>query len=941
MPTTFHHDAPENHPAVKGAFAASTSAERIVRLQEWLTTQPSLEHMADVYKDMAARDKGAAKLIKEQLEEHKRLKNQQAVSEHWAQKAQHLLALPKFNLADGLAWPRDAAKAGAALSKEPLSSLKAQLADRVRAVEDLQNGTQVQREAAVLIAQRIETLSVKPWTEAQAALEPLEADVLHWRAQAEQLTNDAHWSSVDLKFPPLLEASGSQLQAVWEAFAAAVAVAVKAAADPTAPLPAVPLWAEALRVQRGLLASDGTHPDHAPTSKLEAQAKQQQAREHACALVQAAIRPLEEAFAQGHSKIVAKAALDLRNLLKTHVRYLDPALEAAAHAALTAAGELQDWQRWRADQIREELLAKAEKLRDHPLGGRKQQEALRHLREHWKLSDQGGTPNQALWRRFDDACNQAHLVVEAWIESVKEQIEAHKTVRLALVAEVLAWAETHKDNTDWKHHVRSLNHFVEQWHQAGPLHEKALAQVHLDWKAALAVADGPLVAARQASLARRQALIADATALSALVPLPTDAIKSLQQRWQHEAQSVPLERHQEQKLWDAFRHPIDAAFQRKQREREQAQATLSQHETAVVQAAQALDAACASGDADSIHAAAQALQAVLRGQAPAQPAPSAATPVPQTAVAATHAQEKPAQELDLKAQVATKNEADGAVQDHQAEQTAAQVAVVVPPTEAPSAPDTPEVSETPATEETQEATASSPHPQPAAKPAAKPVVAVRGDDRPGMKKAEPPKPTGRGGKFSDRPHAADARTSRSVGAPHDRRGAHSHASEKAHEPALPRLSDAAFRAQRAAFDHANVALKKISLQAHDAVLARLLAAWEQRDATQVPSLQQLGKQATQAAHQAWLDALKKPAIDNPAGQAALQNLLLRLEIAAQVQVAPEHQAALRMLQLQLLTQRKAPAPLETWRQDVAQVLAGPFDAALARRLHNVLGVLLF
>ena len=68
-----------------------------------------------------------------------------------------------------MAWQRDAAKAGAPLSREPLATLKAQLADRVKGIEDLQHRVQVQREAAVLLAQRIEVLSTKSWRDAQAA----------------------------------------------------------------------------------------------------------------------------------------------------------------------------------------------------------------------------------------------------------------------------------------------------------------------------------------------------------------------------------------------------------------------------------------------------------------------------------------------------------------------------------------------------------------------------------------------------------------------------------------------------------------------------------------------------------------------------------------------------------------------------------------------------
>jgi ATP-dependent RNA helicase SUPV3L1/SUV3 len=39
---------------------------------------------------------------------------------------------------------------------------------------------------------------------------------------------------------------------------------------------------------------------------------------------------------------------------------------------------------------------------------------------------------------------------------------------------------------------------------------------------------------------------------------------------------VPLDRRHEQKLWDAFRKPIDDAFERKTQERQKAEAALSE-----------------------------------------------------------------------------------------------------------------------------------------------------------------------------------------------------------------------------------------------------------------------------------------------------------------------------------------------------------------------------
>ena len=63
-------------------------------------------------------------------------------------------------------------------------------------------------------------------------------------------------------------------------------------------------------------------------------------------------------------------------------------------------------------------------------------------------------------------------------------------------------------------------------------------------------------------------------------------------------------------------------------------------------------------------------------------------------------------------------------------------------------------------------------------------------------------------------------------------------------------------------------------------------------------------------------------------------------MAAEVPTPAEHISARRMMQLQLLNKRNAPAPVETWGEDTAKVLAANFDAASARRVQTVLKVLL-
>ena len=902
-----------------GAFTAATSGDRATRLRDWLASAPALEPLQEVYREMSTRDKGAAKVLKDRIDELKRSREQDTLIAQWAARGEELLAGSRMNIADAMAWQRDAAKAGAPLSREPLAGLKIRLADVVRRVEDLQHQVMVQREAAVLLAQRVEVQSTKPLQEARASRQALQADVQAWAGQAGQLMQDSAWASVDLRFPPQLDASRSQLQAVWEGFDAALQMAELATQQADAPLPSVPVWADEIRALRGeapaqtvAQAAAGAMPAPARAAKPKMDPAERQAlREQATQAVLQELEALEKEVAEGHGKASSGAANALRAALKTHGRHLDPALDARVHQALTSAGELEGWQRWRADQLRQELLAKAEALlgadKQPTLGGRKMQEALHQLREAWKQTDQGGLPNHALWKKFDAACTEAYKTVQAWLGQRKQESAAQKSQRLQLIEEVKAWTEAHAQSSDWRAQVRDIHQFSERWRGAGHLSEKAYAEMQPQWKAAIHAAAGRLEAAQKESTQRRHALIEEAKALGAAPQLRIDAVKALQQRWQQEAQAVPLDRKTEQKLWEVFRKPIDEAFERKGSARTQVQGQLSARDKAVLDASKALDAANASGDATQIRAAMAALDAALKAQATPAEAPAAS---PASAPVA----QAPA---EAAAEAVAEAAAEGAESAPAAAPAEASVEGAAEEAAAPEA----------------EAAPAAPAPKPA-----RPVVAVRGDDRPGQKKTEPQtgKPSRReggrdggrdGGRFSDR----NDRGPRSGG---DRFGGRDGRIDERREDRGPRLGDAAFRAQREARERAEMALRKLAAQAHGETLTHLLSAWKDRSGEALPSAQDLGKGVNASTRQAWVQALGQPA------QAAATPALLRLEMAAEVPTPAEHLAERRALQLQLLTRRNEPGPAETWGQDVARVLATAHDEATARRLQNVLKNLL-
>ena len=809
---------------------------------------------------MSHRDKGAAKVLRDSIDEKRRNIEQEALAHSWAEKGAALRDAPRINIADAMAWQRDAAKAGAPLSREPLAGLKTALADRVKAIEDLQHQSQVQREAAVLLAQRIEVLSTKPWQDAQSQREALQADLDRWHAQAKRLTDDAQWSSMDAKFPPALQTSAQQLQAVWLAFGDALQLTEAAAADPQAPLPAVPAWAEQIRQVRN------PSQTQAPVQTVESS-------------LNAPIAPATGVASEATRKVKPMGDKVLIDQQRLELAMQAEALFKPASTKTKEKAPPKDEEVPSAttDDLSVEAVEEIELV--PAMGGRKMQETLRNLREEWKKVDKQAAPNPALWKRFDAACNKAHVVVDAWLKEARAQTAANKAQRLALIEELKTWAAEHAQGPDWKGVARQLHQFAQRWRESGHLSEKMFAELQPQWKAAIHAAHEPLEAVQKASLERRNALIAEAQALGAAPTLRIDAVKALQQRWQEEAHAVVLDRRLEQKLWDAFRKPIDEAFARKSTVREQAQAALTPIDKAVMEASKAVESAVAKGDASAIRAAMQNLEKVSRGELPTtEPSP-----------------------------MSLQETLSGLATETPTETT----------TEI-----TPEV----ATDLPVESVAPTPTP----KVAPRPVVAVRGDDRPGQKRTELPSQGGRG--RDGKPGAKGAMGGKAGGKFGDKAGGWREREDTA--PRGPRLGEAAFRAQRFAIENAQDALRRLAAQAHGEVLTQLLHAWEKRDPEQMPAAQAIGNKLNAAQRTQWTQALgKAPAAD--ATQA-----LLRMEMAADLPTPAAHMDARRALQLQLLTRRNDPSPQMTWAADAAQVLSSGYDEVNGRRLQSALKVLL-
>jgi hypothetical protein len=770
-------DLPTLDQLTGGIFGAITSSERTARVKDWLNSNPSADLMQAVYKELSSRDKGAARPLRERLDDLRKEKSQDVLAAEWAEKAVLLLNLVKLNIADAMAWQRDAAKAGAPLSKEPLADLRQKLSEKINKIEQLQHEISVLRESSSLFILRLETLSTKPFVEALTQRETLERDLADWQKKSASLQTMEDWRHVDANLVPQLQNSQTQLLAIWGAFDGVMAQAKTARDNADAPLPSVPVWADEIKFLREQTSGAS-----------------------------------KEAVSSHKPKIDAE-------------------------------------QRWRTDQLRQVLVDQANALVEKPNVGRKQQDAIRQLREQWKAADQGNAPNHSLWKLFDEACNTAHKVVEQWLEESKAKATAVIEQRVALIAELKAWGEAHavkatSGKPDWKAMIRGLHQFGERWREAGHLNERDFDAMQTNWKTALKEAAKPLDAAQKISIANRQALIARAKVMAAALDWGVNDVRHLQHEWQIDAQAVPLERKQEQKLWDAFKAVIDGAFAQKDELRKAAKeahiANLSEHDKAVLEASKTLEAANASGEVGKIHSAMTALQVALRGQAA------------QVAEAATSTEAAPTEAV--------------------------------------------------------------PTPKPA-----KPLIAMRSDDRKSAKAPEPARGKGREvGKTA-------GRMGQGVG------------DMQAREPRperLPRLSDEAFHMQRKAIEQAEFALKKLQIQAHGEVVTTIMNAWKERQADQLPALQALGKAVNAAVRVQWAKALQATA----GAESGVS--LLRLEMATGMPTPADFLNDRRALQLQLLTKRNDPAPAQTWGADVAKVLEGAYSDDAAKRLQANLKALL-
>lgn len=279
----------------------------------------------------------------------------------------------------------------------------------------------------------------------------------------------------------------------------------------------------------------------------------------------AGIDALEAALQEGLLQVASAQDKLLRGLDLAVVRPSDEQMMRLTHIR----GEftrLKDWAKWGGNVSREELVKAVEELPGSELPLTELARRVGSSRERWKSLDQSSGPApKALWERFDTACTTAYAPVAAHYKQLAEERQQNQAQAQGLIDDVLQYgkAALGGDTTDWK----AVSSFVRDsrlaWKRLGTVERRDKKRLDAEFDAAVQTLLQPLAAARAAEIARRESLISEAARLDSNDRGAMDALRALQARWQELAKALPLERADEQALWQRFRAACDTFFARR------------------------------------------------------------------------------------------------------------------------------------------------------------------------------------------------------------------------------------------------------------------------------------------------------------------------------------------------------------------------------------------
>ena len=224
---------------------------------------------------------------------------------------------------------------------------------------------------------------------------------------------------------------------------------------------------------------------------------------------------------------------------------------------------LGDWARWGGNVSREELVKSVEDLQGQQLAMAELAKKVGSMRERWKgLDSVSGPAPKGLWERFDAACTAAYAPAAAHFKHLADERHTNAAKAQALIAEVdaLKAKSAESETPDYKALAAASQRLRQAWGRLGAIDRKEKKKLDGIFGKAMDAMLAPLENQRSIEVACREQLIEETAKLNPSDRHTLDTLRILQERWQEHAKALPLERKQEQALWQRFRAACDAIF---------------------------------------------------------------------------------------------------------------------------------------------------------------------------------------------------------------------------------------------------------------------------------------------------------------------------------------------------------------------------------------------
>jgi hypothetical protein len=273
-----------------------------------------------------------------------------------------------------------------------------------------------------------------------------------------------------------------------------------------------------------------------------------------------------------------------------------------------------------AHEVRERIVAEAERLAVEATHWKASGERMRQLLEEWKIAPRGDRASEAvLWKRLSAARNSFAKRRKAYFANLEEEREGIRARKEELASQAEALAES----TDWSVTATAYRELMRAWKQAGRADRAAEDELWLRFKTAQDAffkARSEIMDAKDRELREhadvKEQLLAEA---EKLLPV-TDAraarstIRSIQERWE-KAGPVPRDAQERlegglRRVEESLRKAEDSQWRRTNPEAlTRAKGTVNQIRAAITQLEGQLAKAEASGDQKAQQQAQEALAA--------------------------------------------------------------------------------------------------------------------------------------------------------------------------------------------------------------------------------------------------------------------------------------------------------------------------------------------